>query len=81
MRWPRVETVMGGLVTLSLLWSPGGAWGQDYPTKPVEIVVPFVPGGGSDLISRLVADYLGKKWGQPILVRSEERRVGKECRL
>lgn len=68
MRWPRIETVVCGLVALSLLWSPGGAWGQAYPTKPIEIVVPFVPGGGTDLIARLVADYMGKKWGQPILV-------------
>ena len=41
---------------------------QPYPTRPVEIVVPFVPGGGTDLIARATADYLGKKWGQPILV-------------
>jgi tripartite-type tricarboxylate transporter receptor subunit TctC len=55
-------------LVLSLLWSPARAWGQEYPTKPIEIVVPFVPGGGTDLIARLVADYMGKKWGQPILV-------------
>lgn len=68
MRWPRIDTVLCGLLAVALLWSSGGAWGQDYPTKPVEIVVPFVPGGGTDLIARLIADYLGKKWGQPILV-------------
>ena len=68
MRWPRIETVACGLLALALLWSPGGAWGQDYPTKPVEIVVPFAPGGGTDVIARLIADYTGKKWGQPILV-------------
>jgi tripartite-type tricarboxylate transporter receptor subunit TctC len=68
MRWPRIETVACGVLALSLLWSPARAWGQEYPTKPIEIVVPFVPGGGTDLIARLVADYMGKKWGQPILV-------------
>ena len=41
---------------------------QPYPTRPVEIVVPFVPGGGTDLIARVTADYIGKKWGQPLLV-------------
>jgi tripartite-type tricarboxylate transporter receptor subunit TctC len=41
---------------------------QDYPAKPVEVVVPFVAGGGSDLIARLMADYIGRKWGKPILV-------------
>jgi len=45
---------------------PAGA--QSYPSRPVEIVVPFVPGGGTDLIARAAADYLGKKWGQPLLV-------------
>jgi tripartite-type tricarboxylate transporter receptor subunit TctC len=39
-----------------------------YPARGVEIVVPFVPGGGTDLIARATADYLGKKWGQPMLV-------------
>jgi putative tricarboxylic transport membrane protein len=68
MRWPRIGTVLGALVALSLLSAPGGAGAQDYPTKPIEIVVPFVPGGGTDLIARLTADWLGKKWGQPLLV-------------
>jgi tripartite-type tricarboxylate transporter receptor subunit TctC len=40
----------------------------EYPEKPVEIVVPYVAGGGTDLVARLAADYLGKKWNSPILV-------------
>ena len=55
-----------GLAALAVL--AGGAAAQQYPTRPVEIVVPFVPGGGTDLIARATADYLGKKWGQPLLV-------------
>lgn len=54
------------LTPLLLVWpAPARA---DYPDKPIEIVVPFVAGGGTDLIARLVADHLGKKWSQPILV-------------
>ncbi|MGH7416715.1 MAG: tripartite tricarboxylate transporter substrate binding protein [Candidatus Rokuibacteriota bacterium] len=41
---------------------------QDYPARPVEIVVPFVAGGGTDLVGRLMADYMGRKWGKPMLV-------------
>lgn len=48
--------------------APQDAGAQAYPTKPVEIVVPFVPGGGTDLIARATSDYLGKKWGHPLLV-------------
>jgi tripartite-type tricarboxylate transporter receptor subunit TctC len=57
------------LMTALMLLSAGGALAQpDYPSRPIEIVVPFSPGGGTDLIARLLADYMGKKWGQPMLV-------------
>jgi tripartite-type tricarboxylate transporter receptor subunit TctC len=56
------------LAALAGLGLGGRAAAQSYPTRPVEIVVPFVPGGGTDLIARATADYLGKKWGQPLLV-------------
>jgi tripartite-type tricarboxylate transporter receptor subunit TctC len=39
-----------------------------YPAKPVQIVVAFAPGGSSDQVSRLLATYLSKKWGQPVSV-------------
>ncbi|MDQ1580583.1 MAG: hypothetical protein QOD05_1358 [Microbacteriaceae bacterium] len=39
-----------------------------YPTRPIQLVVPFAPGGGTDLVSRAVAAYLGQKWGKTINV-------------
>lgn len=58
------------LVTVAMLLAGAAdaAAQADYPNKPVEIVVPFTAGGGTDLVGRLVADYLGKKWNQPLLV-------------
>ncbi len=41
---------------------------SDYPSKQIEYVVPFSPGGGTDLVARAVADYLSKEWGQPVVV-------------
>ncbi len=64
----RRGTAVCAVLAAVLFLTPIGGAAQDYPTKPIEIVVPFVAGGGTDLVSRLVADYLGKKWGQPILV-------------
>lgn len=40
----------------------------DYPTKPIEIVVPFAAGGGTDLSARAMAEYVSKEWGQPVNV-------------
>ena len=41
---------------------------QDYPTRPVEVIVPFAAGGGSELLARLVGDGLTRRFGQPFVV-------------
>src|SRR5215467_15295709 len=46
------------------------ATAQNFPTRPVKIGVPFPAGGGTDLLARLVADALSKKWGQTVYVEN-----------
>lgn len=41
---------------------------QDYPSKPLRIVVPYPPGGFNDTLARTVGDRLSKQWGQSVLV-------------
>ena len=67
MRSRIVTSLIVLVLTLPLVLSAGSVRAE-YPDRPIEIVVPFVAGGGTDLIARLVADHLGKKWSQPILV-------------
>lgn len=67
----RLFTIGAGLFALlgtAGLLAPADAGAAAYPAKPVQIVVAFAPGGSSDQVSRLLATYLTKKWGQPVSV-------------
>ena len=46
------------------------SWAQAYPTRPIKIVVPYAPGGSSDVIARNVAERMRASLGQPILIEN-----------
>ena len=55
------------------VFAAGPAASQSYPHRPIKIVVPFPPGGPSDLVSRAVADGLSSRFGHPVVI---EHRPG-----
>jgi tripartite-type tricarboxylate transporter receptor subunit TctC len=61
------------LCLLTAIW-PAAA--QDWPTKPVRVIVPFGPGSTPDLVARLIADELQKKLGQPFVIENKPGASG-----
>jgi tripartite-type tricarboxylate transporter receptor subunit TctC len=56
------------VVTLVVLSCGVSAYGATYPNKPVRFIVTFSPGGGTDIMARVVAQRLTEKWGEVVLV-------------
>jgi len=52
------------------------AWAQDYPTKPIVLIVPFAPGGSSDFLSRMVGQKLTDAWKQQVVIENKPGGAG-----
>src|SRR5689334_24870371 len=61
---------MRGLLAILFLFA-STAWAQQYPAKPVRLLVGFAPGGGTDIVARLMAAKLTERWGQPVVVENK----------
>jgi tripartite-type tricarboxylate transporter receptor subunit TctC len=62
------RVVAAWLLVLAVPCAPGAALAQNYPAKPVRVIAPFPPSGGTDLFARAIAQKLGAVFGQQVVV-------------
>ena len=60
------------VLVVSLVFS-AAAFAQNFPTKPVRLLIPYAAGGAVDILGRTLGDELSKRWGQPVII---ENRTG-----
>jgi tripartite-type tricarboxylate transporter receptor subunit TctC len=58
------------LAILALMFAAHGAAAQNYPARPIHILVPYAPGGPTDIAARLVGGKLTESWGQQVVVEN-----------
>lgn len=63
------------LLPVALSWA-AAALPQNYPVRPVRIIVPFAPGGATDIVTRIVSQHLTEIWGQTIVVDNRAGAAG-----
>jgi tripartite-type tricarboxylate transporter receptor subunit TctC len=65
-----------GLALAAMLAALPQAAAQDYPSRPVKIIVPFPAGGTADVMPRVIGEWLSRKWGQPVVVENRTGAAG-----
>jgi tripartite-type tricarboxylate transporter receptor subunit TctC len=65
----RVCTLLGSTFAAALARGAGAV--ESYPSRPVQLIVPYAPGGSGDLLARLLGNALSKRWGQQVIVENK----------
>jgi tripartite-type tricarboxylate transporter receptor subunit TctC len=65
-----VKSILRGFVTIALTLAGSIAVAQEWPSKPIRFIVPYPPGGGTDIVARIVQEPLSRALGQQILIEN-----------
>jgi tripartite-type tricarboxylate transporter receptor subunit TctC len=73
MNWAKLA---GAAAAIVVACSGTVAWSQAFPTKPVRVIVPWPPGGGTDIFGRSIGQKLTESWGQQVIVDNRPGAAG-----
>lgn len=65
-----LKAAMAVMTAMATLFAGASGWAQQYPSKPITMVIPFAPGGASDVVARILAQKAGAALGQQIIIDS-----------
>ena len=63
-------------VAALLVTAAGGAAAEDYPTRPITLVVPYSPSTGIDIVARLIGPKISERWGHPVVIDNRPGNSG-----
>src|ERR1043166_6271503 len=63
-------------VAAAIVAATQGAVAQDYPTRPITLVVPYSPGTGIDIVARLIGPKISERWGHPVVIDNKPGNSG-----
>ncbi len=69
-----MKTIVKLAVAAAIACGTGVAAAQDYPARPIKIIVPLTPGSGADIAGRIVAKHIGDAFKQPVVVENPSAR-------
>ena len=64
------------MAVAGVLFAMPSAFAQQYPSRPIKIIVPYAAGGTTDSIGRILAEALGRRLGQPVVVENRNGSGG-----
>jgi tripartite-type tricarboxylate transporter receptor subunit TctC len=72
---PRTHCLLGALIACALV-PASSSYGQGFPERPIRFIVPYPPGGSTDILARVVAPRMSETWGQPVVIDNRPGATG-----